>query len=383
MRITDVKPLVLGTSWRNIIFIKVETDEGLTGIGEATIQNREEGVLGYLEGAKRRHVIGSDPFNTEDLWLRMYRNDFWRNGVIATTVMSAVEIACWDIIGKATEQPVYRLLGGQAHEKLKAYANGWYTVEREPQQFAERAKTVTAKGYKALKVDPFGPGTYEMSRQEIMKSLELVAAIRDAVGPDVEIFIEGHGRFSPRTAIQIGKQLEEFNPGWYEEPVPPENVHALKQVHEQVNIPIASGERWFTRYQFPDYLNSGAVDIVQADIIHAGGFLEMKKIAAMADAQYRVMAPHNSNGPVCTAASIHFGFCTTNYKVQEIFDDFVEPWVKEAVPGVPNVVDGYVELPTGPGLGISLNEDLIKEHPYKEGFFNLFANDWQKRQFAK
>ncbi|OQB34917.1 MAG: D-galactonate dehydratase [Candidatus Latescibacteria bacterium ADurb.Bin168] len=216
-----------------------------------------------------------------------------------------------------------------------------------------------------------------------MKSLELVAAIRDAVGPDVEIFIEGHGRFSPRTAIQIGKQLEEFNPGWYEEPVPPENVHALKQVHEQVNIPIASGERWFTRYQFPDYLNSGAVDIVQADIIHAGGFLEMKKIAAMADAQYRVMAPHNSNGPVCTAASIHFGFCTTNYKVQEIFDDFVEPWVKEAVPGVPNVVDGYVELPTGPGLGISLNEDLIKEHPYKEGFFNLFANDWQKRQFAK
>ncbi|HPC44789.1 MAG TPA: mandelate racemase/muconate lactonizing enzyme family protein, partial [Candidatus Latescibacteria bacterium] len=219
MRITDVKPLVLGTSWRNIIFIKVETDEALTGIGEATIQNREEGVLGYLEGAKRRHVIGSDPFNVEDLWLRMYRNDFWRNGVIATTVMSAVEIACWDIIGKATGQPVYRLLGGQAHEKLKAYANGWYTVEREPQQFAARAKTVTAKGYKALKVDPFGPGTYEMSRQEIMKSLELVAAIRDAVGPDVEIFIEGHGRFSPRTAIQIGKQLEEFNPGWYEEPV--------------------------------------------------------------------------------------------------------------------------------------------------------------------
>lgn len=383
MKITDVKPLVMGLSWRNLIFIKVETDEGITGIGEATIQNREEGVLGYLEGAKRRHVIGSDPFNVEDLWLRMYRNDFWRNGVIATTVMSAVEIACWDIIGKVLNQPVYRLLGGQAHPRLKAYANGWYTVAREPAQFAERAKGVVAKGYKALKVDPFGPGFYEMSREEIVRSLDLVAAIRDAVGPDVEIFIEGHGRFSPRTAIQIGKQLEEFDPGWYEEPVPPENVLALKQVHDQVNIPIAAGERWFTRYMFPEFINSGAVDIIQADITHAGGFLEMKKIAAMADAQYRVMAPHNSNGPVCTAASIHFGFCTTNYKVQEIFDDFVEPWVKQAVPGVPNVVNGYVELPTGPGLGISLNEDLIKEYPYKEGFFNLFDDDWQKRQFAK
>jgi len=382
MKITDVKPLVLGTSWRNIVFIKVETDEGLYGIGEATIQNREEGVLGYLEGAKRRHVIGSDPFNIEDLWLRMYRDDFWRNGVICTTVMSAVEIACWDIIGKFTNLPVYKLLGGQCHEKIKAYANGWYTVDRDPQEFARRAKIVTDKGYKAMKVDPFGPGTYEMSRPEIVKSLDLVAAIRDTVGPDVEIFIEGHGRFSPRTAIQIGKQLEEFEPGWYEEPVPPEDFRALKQVHEQVNIPIATGERLFTRYDYPEFLHSGAVDIVQADIIHAGGFLEMKKIAAMADAHYRVMAPHNSNGPVCTTASIHFGFCTTNYKVQEIFDDFVEPWVKEAVPGVPEVIDGYVQVPTGPGLGIDLNEDLISEHPYKEGFFNLFGNDWQKRQFA-
>jgi len=382
MKITDVTPVVLGTSWRNIIFIKVQTDEGLVGIGEATIQNREEGVLGYLQGAKRRHVIGSDPFNIEDLWLRMYRDDFWRNGVIATTVMSAVEIACWDIIGKAVGQPVYRLLGGQAQPRLKAYANGWYTVERDPRQFAERAKGVVAKGYKALKVDPFGPGTYEMTRQEIVRSIDLVAAIRDAVGPDVDIFIEGHGRFSPHTAVRIGKLLEEFEPGWYEEPVPPENVLALKQVREKVNIPIAAGERWFTRYQFSEYLMSGAVDIIQADVIHAGGLLEMKKIAAMADANYRVMAPHNSNGPVCTAASIHFGFCTTNFKVQEIFDDFVEPWVKEAVPGVPNVVDGYVELPTAPGLGVSLNEDLIAEHPYKEGHFNLFSTNWQKRQFA-
>ena len=135
MKITAVTPLVLGTSWRNLIFLKVETDEGLVGISEATLQNREEGVLGYLEGAVRRHVLGSDPYDIEDLWLRMYRNDFWRNGVIATTVMSAIEIACWDIIGKAAGQPVYKLLGGRAQEKLKAYANGWYTVDRDPHVF--------------------------------------------------------------------------------------------------------------------------------------------------------------------------------------------------------------------------------------------------------
>lgn len=158
MKITAVEPLVLGTSWRNLIFLKVSTDEGLVGYGECTTQNREEGVLGYLPGAVRRHVLGSDPFNIEDLWLRMYRNDFWRGGVIATSVMSGIELACWDIVGKAVGQPVWRLLGGRCHEKIKAYANAWYTVERTPHEFAKRVKVVLEKGYKALKVDPFGPG---------------------------------------------------------------------------------------------------------------------------------------------------------------------------------------------------------------------------------
>ena len=383
MKITAVEPVVLGTSWRNLIFLKVKTDDGLVGIGECTLQNREEGVLGYLQGAVRRHVIGSDPFNIEDLWLRMYRNDFWRGGVIATTVMSGVEIACWDIIGKALGQPVWRILGGRCHEKIKAYANAWYTVERQPEEFARCVKVVLEKGYQALKVDPFGPGALELSRAEKIRSVELVAAIREAVGPEVEIFVEMHGRFSAATAIELARMLEPYRPGWIEEPCPPEDIPSLKKVAEHVTIPVATGERYFTRYGFREVLESGAPDIIQADVTHAGGILEMKKIAAMADVRSMLMAPHNSNGPVCTAASVHFDFCTTNVKVQECFDDFSETWVVEAVPGTPRPRDGFFYPPEKPGLGVELNEDLIKEHPYKEGFFNLFAEDWHRRQFQK
>lgn len=382
MKITSVEPLVLGTSWRNLIFIRVKTDDGLVGIGECTLQNREEGVLGYLQGAVRRHVLGSDPFNIEDLWLRMYRNEFWRGGAIATTVMSGIEIACWDIVGKAVGQPVWRILGGRCHEKIKAYANAWYTVERKPEEFARRVKVVLDKGYKAFKVDPFGPGALEITREEKVRSVDLVAALRQAVGPNIEIFIEMHGRFSAATAIDIARMLEPYHPGWIEEPCPPEDIPSLKKVAEHTNIPVATGERYFTHYGFREVLESGAPDIIQADVIHAGGLLEMKKIAAMADLRSMVMAPHNSNGPVCTAASVHLDFCTPNFKVQECFDDFSETWVREAVPGCPVPRDGYFYPPEKPGLGIDLNEDVIKAHPYQERFFNMWEEDWHKRGFG-
>jgi galactonate dehydratase len=312
----------------------------------------------------------------------MYRNEFWRGGPISTTVMSGIEIACWDIIGKAVSQPVWRLLGGRCHEKIKAYANAWYTVEREPKQFAKRVKVVLDKGYKALKVDPFGPGALELSRAEKIRSVDLVAAIRDAVGPDVEIFVEMHGRFSAATAIDIARLLEPFDPGWIEEPCPPEDIPSLIKVAEHVKIPVATGERYFTHYGFREVIESGAPDILQPDVIHAGGILDMKKIAALADVRNMVIAPHNSNGPVCTAASVHFDFCTTNLKVQECFDDFSEEWVVEAVPGTPRPKDGYFYPPEAPGLGVSLNEDLIKEHPFKPGFFNMFEANWHMRQFT-
>ncbi len=381
MKITDVKTLVMGTSWRNLTFVKVETDEGLTGISEVRMNNRTDALVAYIDGAKKRHVIGSDPFNTEDLYQRLFRDDYGRAGEIVATGISVIEIACWDIIGKALNQPVYRLLGGACRDKIKAYANGWYRVERAPEEFHAAAKRVLEKGYRALKFDPFGAGYYELSYEEKLKSVGLVEAVRDAVGPDVEILVEMHGRFSPYTAIEIAAELEKFQPSWVEEPVPPDNIAALAKAADKINLPVATGERLHNKYEYRELINLQAADILQPDITQTGGFLETKKIAAMGDMCYMTVAPHNVGGPVSTATALHFAACTTNFKIQEHFNDFSEAWVKEAATGCPEVIDGYFSLPDGPGLGMELNEDLIAEHPYREGSFNLWEDDWHKREY--
>ena len=381
MKITDVKTLVMGTSWRNLTFVKVETDEGLTGVSEVRMNNRTDALVAYIDGAKRRHVIGSDPFNTEDLYQRLFRDDYGRAGEIVATGISVIEIACWDIIGKALNQPVYRLLGGACRDKIKAYANGWYRVERTTEEFHAAAKRVLEKGYRALKFDPFGAGYYELSYEEKLKSVGLVEAVRDAVGPDVEILVEMHGRFSPYMAIEISAELEKYQPSWVEEPVPPDNIAALAKASEKINLPVATGERLHNKYEYRELINLQAADILQPDITQTGGFLETKKIAAMGDMCYMTVAPHNVGGPVSTATALHFAACTTNFKIQEHFNDFSEAWVKEAATGCPEVIDGYFSLPNGPGLGMELNEDLIAEHPYREGSFNLFESDWHKREY--
>ena len=381
MKITDVKTLVMGTSWRNLTFVKVETDEGLTGISEVRMNNRTDALIAYIDGAKKRHVIGSDPFNTEDLYQRLFRDDYGRAGEIVATGISVIEIACWDIIGKALNQPVYRLLGGACRDKIKAYANGWYRVERSTEEFHAAAKRVLEKGYRALKFDPFGAGYYELSYEEKLKSVGLVEAVRDAVGPDVEILVEMHGRFSPYTAIEIAGELEKFQPSWVEEPVPPDNIAALAKAADKINLPVATGERLHNKYEYRELINLQAADILQPDITQTGGFLETKKIAAMGDMCYMTVAPHNVGGPVSTATALHFAACTTNFKIQEHFNDFSEAWVKKAATGCPEVIDGYFSLPNGPGLGMELNEDLIAEHPYREGSFNLWEDDWHKREY--
>ncbi|MBI3946021.1 MAG: mandelate racemase/muconate lactonizing enzyme family protein, partial [Armatimonadetes bacterium] len=305
MKIARVTPRVMGTSWRNLTFLEVATDDGLVGWSEARMNNRTDALLGYLQGAARRHVLGSDPFNVEDLVHRMFYTDFGRVGEIVATGIALVEIACWDIIGKALGQPVYRLLGGAVRDRIKAYANGWYTVERTPEEFAAAAKRVLAKGYRALKFDPFGAGFYELEREEKRKSVSLVEAVRDAVGSEVEILIEMHGRFSPATAIEISRDLEPFQPTWVEEPVPPDNLAALAKAAQKIQIPVATGERLHTRFEFRELFALQAADIIQPDITHMCGLAETKKLCAAADTHYITVAPHNVGGPVSTAAALH------------------------------------------------------------------------------
>lgn len=377
MRITDIETFLVGTGWRNWLFVKVSTDEGITGVGEASVGGQEKAVEAVIHELKRRHVVGSSPFNIEDMWMRMYRSE-WYGGSVLLSAMAGIEIACWDIVGKALGQPVYNLLGGRCRDKLRTYANGWYTGTRTPENFARLAKKVTEKGYQGLKFDPFGSAGREMSRSEKIRSIDLVAAVRDAVGPDVEIFIEVHGRFSPKTAIEVARELEPYRPGWFEEPIPPDNDEAMALVARSVNIPIATGERLYTRHNCRRLFELQAASIIQTDILHTGGILETKKIAAMADAYHMTMAPHNAMGPVSTAAAVQLDACITNFYIQECFDDFDVPWRNQVVKGVPEVKNGFITIPDKPGLGIELDEEAIKEHPYiEDAFFDMWGDGWE------
>jgi galactonate dehydratase len=380
MKITDVRTHVMSTAWRNLTFVRVLTDEGLEGVAEARMLNHTDALLGFLEEAVPNLVLGRDPRDIEALVSTMFRHPYARLGEIAMSGIAMVEIACWDIAGKALGLPVYQLLGGAVRDRIKAYANGWYTVERTPEEFHAAARRVLDRGYRALKFDPFGAGFYELERAEKLTVIGLVEAVRDAVGPDTEILIEMHGRFNPATAIEMARALERFEPSWVEEPVPPENIAALAKAAERIRIPVATGERIHTRYEYRELFERQAADIIQPDITHIGGLLETKKLAAQAEIYYMLVAPHNVGGPVSTAANLHFAASTPNFKIQEHFNDFAEDWVKAAAPGNPEVVDGYFALPRGPGLGVTLDESVLEAHPRKPVFFNLFAEDWHRRE---
>jgi galactonate dehydratase len=381
MRITELRIAVAGTPWRDLTFVEVRTDEGLSGVGETRMIGHTDALLGYLAEAEVNHIRGADPFEIEALVQRMHRIDYGRSGEVAMSALAVVEMACWDIVGQALGQPVYRLLGGAVRDRIKAYANGWYAVERAPDEFAAAARRVVDRGYRALKLDPFGAGPWELDPAERLRSVALIEAVRDAVGDDVEILVEMHGRFTPAIAIALARDLEPFAPTWIEEPVPPENLKALAKVAERVNIPVATGERIHSRFEFRELLELQAADVVQPDIAHFGGILETRKLAAAAETHYTMVAPHNVCGPVATAANLHLAACTPNFKIQEHFNDFADAWVLGLATGLPPVdpEDGCFALPTGPGLGVTVDWDAIAEHPREPIHFNLFELGWERR----
>jgi galactonate dehydratase len=380
VKIVSVRPMVLGTPWRNLTFAVVATDEGVEGVGEVRMVNHTEALLGYLTEAVPNHVIGSDPFAIESLVQRMWYTDFARAGQIAMSAIALVEMACWDIVGKVVGQPVHRLLGGPVRNRIKAYANGWYTVERTPAEVHASARRVIERGYRALKLDPFGAGTMELEPEERSRAISLVEAVRDAIGPTAELMIEMHGRFTPATALALSRELEPFAPAWIEEPVPPGNARAMARVARGSAIPVAAGERIHVRHEFRELFELEAVDVVQPDVSQCGGILEALKIAAWAETYYIQVAPHNVGGPVSTAAALHLAARTPNFKILEHFNDFSDEFVKAAAPGNPEVVDGWFAVPEAPGLGIELDERVIAEHGRRAPHFDLFAEDWHLRR---
>jgi len=295
--------------------------------------------------------------------------------------VAAIETACWDIIGKACGQPIYNLWGGRCHEKLRAYANGWYRGPRTPESFHEKAKDVVRRGYTALKFDPFGDNWRMTTRQDFDLTVDIVRAVRDAVGPKVDILIEGHCRFNVSTALQFAQALAPMRPAWFEEPVPHTNIAAMVEVARRSPVPIATGESLSNKQQFAELVEHNAISIFQPEPLNLGGLFAARKIADMVDAHYGMIAPHSAQGPVCSAACAQLNASIPNFYLHEIFDEFNEPWEKEIVTGGVEVVDGYIDVSDRPGLGIDLNIEEILRHPYQpENALPLFRSGWEKRE---
>ena len=280
------------------------------------------------------------------------------------SALSAVEMALWDILGKSLNVPVYQLLGGKVNDKVRIYVNGWFAGAKEPEEFAEKAKQAVKRGVTAMKWDPFGKSYLDISNAALDKALRCIAAVREAVGNSVDLLIEGHGRFNIPTGIKIAKELEQFKPMFFEEPTPPDSLEALKAVRDKSPIAISAGERLYTRWDYRRFFDIMPADYIQPDISHAGGIMELKKIAAEAECRYIPFAPHNPSGPVANAATLQLAANTPNFCILEIMYSDVE-WRKDITNESLEYKDGYITIPDKCGLGIEINEEECLKHPYK------------------
>ncbi len=370
MKITRIASTVVNANMRNWVFVKVETDQdGLYGWGEATLEWKTAGVVGSVEDISRL-LIGEDPRRIEHLYQIMTRQYFWRAGIEGMSAISGIEQALWDIKGKALGVPVHELLGGRVRDTIRMYnhlGGGQMNVmyeSTETAQFAENAIAIREAGYTAIKFMAVPRTEPVEGLRQVKQAARYVEAIRNAVGQEMDLMVDLHARTWPAMAIEYCHALEPYGLFFFEEPCPTEDIGATLEVTRKSNIPIATGERLVGRSQFRDLISQRACHIIQPDLSHCGGLWEARKIAAMAEAHQIAVAPHNPNGPVATAAAIHFAAATPNWIIQEAITNDV-PWRNEVVINPVEVVDGYVAIPDRPGLGIDIDEGEAAKHPYK------------------
>jgi galactonate dehydratase len=373
MRITRVEPFVCHCYRTNWVFVKISTDEGVHGWGEATLEYREPALAEAIRGMERR-LIGRDPHEIEAIWHESYRDTYFRGGPIGMSALSGVEMALWDIKGKALGVPVYQLLGGKVRDRVPCYANGWFSPAKTPDEFAEKAKAAVARGFSGLKWDPFGKAYLNISKSDLRQALRCIEAVVEAVGDQVEILVEAHGRFNVATAVRIGQALEDYDISWYEEPVPPDNWDALAEVKRRVHVPIAAGERVYSRWDYQRFFELRCADFVQPDPSHVGGINEVKKIAAQAEANHIAVCPHNPSGPVANAVSLQLAACIPNFHLLETMALDV-PWRADICDEHIVFADGLMSIPDRPGLGIDLDEQAMAEHAYEPRDLRHYRGD--------
>lgn len=370
MKITRISSLVVNANMRNWIFVKVETNQdGLYGWGEATLEWKTAGVVGSIEDIGRL-LIGEDPRRIEHLYQVMTRQYFWRAGIEGMSAISGIEQALWDIKGKALNVPVYELLGGRVRDTIRLYnhlGGGQMNVmyeSTETAQFAESALAIKESGYSALKLMAVPRTEPAEGLRQVRQAARYVEAIRNAVGDEMDLMVDLHGRTWPAMGTAYCQALEPYGLLFFEEPCPTTDIEATLQVTQQSKIPIATGERLVGISQFRDLIARRACHIIQPDLSHCGGLWEARKIAAMAEAHHIAVAPHNPNGPIATAATLHFAAATPNWLIQEAISNDV-PWRNEVVINPVDVIDGHAAIPTLPGLGIDVDERAAARYPFK------------------
>jgi len=364
MKITGIETYICHAYRTNWVFVKVLTNiDGLYGIGEATLEYKEHTVAQACKELERT-LVGKDPHRIEEIWHSVYRDAYWRGGAVLMSALSAVEMALWDIKGKDLGVPVYQLLGGKVRESVPCYANGWFAPAKTSAEFAEKAKEAVDQGFKALKWDPFGSSYLQIERKQLNEAIECVGAVYDAVKENADIIIEGHGRFDIPTAVRVGHALSDFDILWFEEPIPPQNLEGLAEVKRRVNVPISAGERLYNRWEFRSLFELKAADFIQPDVSHAGGIMELKKIAAMAEAYHIPICPHNPSGPVANAATLQLAACVPNFYLLETMSSDV-PWRKDISTEDVKFENGEMFISDKPGLGIDINIEEISKHHFE------------------
>ncbi len=363
MKVTQIKTFICHAYRTNWVFVKVITDSGLYGVGEATLEYREPTVVQAIKELER-YLVGKDPHNIEAFWHDAYRDAYWRGGVVLMSALAGVEMALWDIKGKDLGVPVYQLLGGKVRDSVKCYANAWFAGAKKPEEFAQKAKIAVKNGFSGLKWDPFGKEYLNIDPKHLNEALDCIAAVKDAVGDQVHLIIEGHGRFNVPTAVRIGNALEKFGILWFEEPIPPDDKKGIAWVRSKIATPVSGGERLYSRFEYADYLRMECADFWQPDVSHAGGIMEVRKIAAMAESHYIPVCPHNPSGPVANAATLQLAACIPNFYLLETMANDI-PWRADVSTENVKFENSEMFIPDLPGLGIDINEEEIAKHPYE------------------
>lgn len=362
MRVTDVKTYIVHPGWgKNWLFVKVETDEGVHGWGECYTQSDRDRAIEIFVQEMKRYLVGRDPFAIKHFTHVMYMDFAGKRGAMDFfSALSGVEHALWDIAGKATGQPVYNLLGGPCRDKIRVYANGWSDGLKDPQALAARAQEVLAMGFTALKWDPFpNPWRELIDRDQERTAIESVRVMRETLGPDVELLLDVHRRLAPMHAVRVAKEIEQYRPFWYEEPCSAQNVEALAEIRNQIAIPVVTGEELYTKREFRAVFEHRAADILNPDVCNVGGILELKEIAAMAEPYLVAMSPHNYNSTtIGLAATVHASATMPNFLITEYFVNFDPIGRQICTPLVAE--NGYIRLPTTPGLGVDLDEAALE-----------------------